>query len=124
MTARDLDELLQEQTAYERKCQIISEIAAYIDGMSNQAAYREQIDLLFAALEKSARDLESGGGLDDVCAKEIVGRVSDLKERAGKISGMASGGGGGLCAGGKTAGCQSGSSAWHRKTDFGRAEGK
>ena len=55
MTARDLEELLQEQTAYERKCQIISEIAAYIDGMSNQAAYREQIDLLFAALEKSAR---------------------------------------------------------------------
>ena len=84
MTARDLDELLQEQTAYERKCQIISEIAAYIDGMSNQAAYREQIDLLFAALEKSARDLESGGGLDDVCAKEIVGRVSDLKREQEK----------------------------------------
>ena len=39
MTARDLEELLQEQTAYERKFQIISEIAAYIDGMSNQAAY-------------------------------------------------------------------------------------
>lgn len=84
MTARDLEELLQEQTAYERKCQIISEIAAYIDGMSNQAAYREQIDLLFAALEKSARDLESGGGLDDVCAKEIVGRVSDLKREQEK----------------------------------------
>ena len=84
MTARDLDELLQEQTAYERKCQIISEIAAYIDGMSNQAAYREQIDLLFAALEKSARDLESGGRLDDVCAKEIVGRVSDLKREQEK----------------------------------------
>lgn len=43
MTARDLDELLQEQTAYERKCQIISEIAAYIDGMSNQAAYRSRL---------------------------------------------------------------------------------
>ena len=76
MTARDLEELLQEQTAYERKCQIISEIAAYIDGMSNQAAYREQIDLLFAALETSVRDLESGGRLDDACAKEIAGRVS------------------------------------------------
>ena len=41
MTAREIwMSLLQEQTAYERKCQIISEIAAYIDGMSNQAAYR------------------------------------------------------------------------------------
>ena len=49
MTARDLEELRQEETAYERKCQIISEIAAYIDGMSNQAAYWEQMDLLFAA---------------------------------------------------------------------------
>ena len=56
MTARDLEELLQEQTAYERKCQIISEIAAYIDGMSNQAAYREQMDLLFASGSWSAAE--------------------------------------------------------------------
>ena len=84
MTARDLEELRQEETAYERKCQIISEIAAYIDGMSNQAAYREQIDLLFAALETSVRDLESGGGLDDACAKEIVERVSELKREQEK----------------------------------------
>lgn len=84
MTARDLEELLQEQTAYERKCQIISEIAAYIDGMSNQAAYREQMDLLFAALEKSVRELECGGRLDDACAKEIAGRVSDLKREQEK----------------------------------------
>ena len=84
MTARDLDELRQEETAYERKCQIISEIAAHIDGKSNQAAYREQIDLLFAALETSVRDLESGGGLDDACAKEIVERVSELKREQEK----------------------------------------
>ena len=54
-----------------------------------------------------------------MCAKEIVGRVSDLKREQEKYQVWLLGGGG-LCAGGKTAGCQSGSSAWHRKTDFGR----